>query len=79
VAKRERAADDPTRRTLTVSALHAGDGRSEVPWLRLSGDWLRRAGFEPGAKYVVTVERGRLVLEAGEPDRSNPEARGARS
>ncbi|MCC6311581.1 MAG: type I toxin-antitoxin system SymE family toxin [Trueperaceae bacterium] len=56
--------DAPDRRTLTVSALHGRDGRTVVPWLRLSGQWLRQAGFEPGAKYVVTVERGRLVLEA---------------
>jgi len=58
----------PRRRTFTVSALRAGDGRTEVPWLRLSGHWLRQAGFEPGAKYIVIVERGRLVLEAGRPD-----------
>lgn len=64
------------RRTLTGSALHPGNGRVEVPRLRLAGHWLRRAGFDPGAKYTVVVEHGWLVFEAG---RSDPEPQGATS
>jgi hypothetical protein len=71
-------ADQPARRTLTVSALHTGNGRTVVPWLRLSGHWLRRAGFEPGVKYVVTVERDRLVLDACRADRSDHEPKGGK-
>ena len=38
--------------------------RSPVPRLRIDGRWLERAGFAIGAKVSVTVERGRLVIEA---------------
>ncbi len=53
------------QRALTVSALARGseEDRNPVPWLRLSGRWLEKAGFMPGAKYIVTVEPGRLVIE----------------
>jgi hypothetical protein len=73
----QRTGDGPARRTLTVSALRAGDGRTDVPWLRLSGHWLRRAGFAPGETYTVIVEQGRLVLEASRPEPSDPDPRGA--
>lgn len=35
-----------------------------VPFVRLSGRWLRRLGFPIGAKIAVEAEEGRLVLTA---------------
>jgi toxic protein SymE len=34
-----------------------------APFLRLSGKWLEKAGFTPGAKVRVDVSYGRLVIE----------------
>lgn len=55
------------------------DARSQAPWsqpapsrmpfVRLSGRWLERAGFGIGTAVRVQVSRGRLVLEAIEPER----------
>lgn len=42
---------------------------SRMPFVRLSGRWLDRAGFGIGTAVRVQVSRGRLVLEAIEPDR----------
>ncbi|MBT2766141.1 type I toxin-antitoxin system SymE family toxin [Stenotrophomonas sp. ISL-67] len=54
-------------RTYRVGAqwyeLHAGMGRYEpVPGLRLSGRWLRDAGFVIGAKVAVEVKEGSITL-----------------
>ena len=38
-----------------------------VPFLRLQGRWLDRAGFAVGADVRVQVEPGRLVVEVIEP------------
>jgi Toxin SymE, type I toxin-antitoxin system len=38
-----------------------------MPFLRLQGRWLERAGFTVGANVHVQVERGRLVLEVIDP------------
>lgn len=35
-----------------------------VPFVRISGKWLRRLGFSIGTKIEVEAERGRLVLTA---------------
>lgn len=35
-----------------------------VPDLRLSGDWLRQAGFELGQEFEVEVVAGRLTIQA---------------
>lgn len=42
---------------------------TRMPFVRLSGRWLDRAGFAIGTAVRVQVSRGRLVLEAIEPDR----------
>lgn len=34
-----------------------------TPALRLRGQWLHAAGFVAGARVVVTVESGRLIIE----------------
>lgn len=41
-----------------------------MPFVRLAGRWLDRAGFAIGTPVRVEVSRGRLVLEVIEPDRS---------
>jgi hypothetical protein len=38
-----------------------------MPFLRLQGRWLDRAGFAIGADVHVRVEPGRLVLEVIDP------------
>jgi len=40
---------------------------SPMPFLRLQGRWLDRAGFTVGANVHVQVEPGRLVLEVIDP------------
>ena len=58
-------------RRLTVSRLFRESGESHpersalrpVPFLRMRGDWLERAGFGVGEKVRVQVKRGRLVIE----------------
>ena len=59
-------------RTLTVSTLfrrvtHTAHLSSmtrnaRVPHLRLTGQWLERAGFPPGARVAVHVVNGQLVI-----------------
>jgi hypothetical protein len=50
------------RRLSTISYRRLASGR--VPYLRLSGDWLRRAGFDQEQELEITVGEGRLVIEA---------------
>ncbi|HEX5760618.1 MAG TPA: SymE family type I addiction module toxin [Thermoanaerobaculia bacterium] len=42
----------------------AGAGGRGFPDLRLSGRWLRAAGFDLGQAYEVEVRAGRLVVRA---------------
>ncbi|HVF62271.1 MAG TPA: SymE family type I addiction module toxin [Thermoanaerobaculia bacterium] len=39
-------------------------GSERVPDLRLSGRWLRAAGFDLGQGYEVEVRSGKLVIRA---------------
>ena len=41
---------------------------ARVPYLRLQGRWLHKAGFAIGAPLRVLVTRGRLVLEVDEAE-----------
>jgi toxic protein SymE len=34
----------------------------DAPWIRLSGRWLEKAGFEISSKIRVEVEEGKLVI-----------------
>ncbi|RUB74460.1 type I toxin-antitoxin system SymE family toxin [Pseudomonas aeruginosa] len=38
----------------------------QIPYLRLSGDWLEAAGFEVGCKVSIQVTRRRLVMHVVE-------------
>lgn len=51
-------------RTLTISKLFRPlKWRTQfVPWIRLSGNWLAMAGFNPGEKVTVRVENGSLII-----------------
>lgn len=60
--RRRRDARRRGRRLVTVSYVTRGSRR--VPLLRLSGHWLRDAGFDLGQELEVEVDRGRLTLEA---------------
>ncbi len=56
---------DGTPRDLTVVARWRENER--LPMLRMSGQWLRRIGFEQGDRVRVEVERRRVVITlAGE-------------
>jgi hypothetical protein len=50
-------------RRLMIGCTGAGAPRSDVPFLRLSGRWLERAGFAIGRRVKVEVSDGRLLIE----------------
>jgi type I toxin-antitoxin system toxin SymE len=50
-------------RRLTVGCTGTGWPRPDVPYLRLSGRWLERAGFVIGRSVKVEVSEGRLLIE----------------
>lgn len=69
-----------TSRRLTVSS-HYPESRAAshrrllsvsdpMPYLRLQGRWLDKAGFAIGANVRVEVSAGRLVVEVVEADRA---------
>jgi len=51
-------------RKLTISALFQPRrrGSASAPHLRLTGHWLREAGFPVGARVRVQVQHGQLVI-----------------
>lgn len=66
-ARRKRKPYSRPPRTYRMCAqwyeLHDGMGRYEpVPCLRLSGRWLRDAGFVIGAKVAVEIKEGSITL-----------------
>jgi hypothetical protein len=50
-------------RRLTIGCTGTGAPRPDVPFLRLSGRWLERAGFPIGGKVQIDVSEGRLIIE----------------
>ncbi len=55
----------PTRRSLrkiTVTTKTTWPKYRRVPQVRMTGDWLARAGFAPGTWLDVTVSDGMLVI-----------------
>ena len=61
----EPAADNACKRSrrLTVGCTGGGWPRPDVPYLRLRGRWLERAGFAIGGKVKIDVSEGRLIIE----------------
>jgi hypothetical protein len=53
-----------TSRQLVVSQLVQSRARDlvSVPYVRLAGLWLNRAGFPIGARIEVRIKRGKLLL-----------------
>ncbi len=55
------------KRELVVAAMYRESGsyrrrKMVVPFIRMSGVWLRQLGFDRGDRIEVTAERERLVL-----------------
>jgi len=50
-------------------ALHGRDyaGDRDVPYIRLRGHWLQRAGFPPNGRIRVSVHDGCLVMTCEAP------------
>jgi toxic protein SymE len=46
-----------------VSLIRQNRKKPPSPQLKLSGRWLEELGFNTGQPVIVTVERGRLVIE----------------
>ncbi|WP_407340056.1 SymE family type I addiction module toxin [Dickeya ananatis] len=53
------------QRHYTVGYVPNGSRGNPPPQLTLKGRWLEDLGFNTGQPVIVTVERGRLVIEAG--------------
>lgn len=52
-----------TTRTLRVGAMYRPATHRAVPHLRLTGDWLRAAGFPAGAPVDVAIADGTLTIK----------------
>lgn len=59
---RHRLRNPRGRRLFTVSRRFHGNRCT--PFLRLTGRWMRAAGFDEGQAVEVEVHRGRLVIRA---------------
>jgi type I toxin-antitoxin system toxin SymE len=47
-----------------ASRARTSDRASIVPSIALSGEWLRRAGFPPGARILIMVQcAGQLIID----------------
>jgi len=46
-------------------------GDRDVPYIRLRGHWLQRAGFTPNGRIRVSVRNGRLVMTCEAPPDKN--------
>jgi hypothetical protein len=53
----------PVSRRLKVTASGAGWPRVDVPYMRLRGRWLERAGFVVGRHVKIEVGEARLTIE----------------
>lgn len=61
------------QRTLKIEATGDFWRRRIKPKIRLGGDWLHAAGFQPGQRVRVTLQRpGELTLQLMEPQSAEP-------
>jgi hypothetical protein len=54
-----------TKRVRIGASLYSRNGgftERLVPYIRLRGNWLSNAGFEPNDAVVIHIARGRLVM-----------------
>lgn len=68
--KRQRRRDGV--RVFSMASLYrparpSGSQETKVPYLRMSGRWLKECGFEIGARVYLTVENGRLIVTNVDP------------
>ena len=68
---RSRKTRSDGRRVVTIGSLfrtssRGGDAR--VPYVRLSGHWLQRLGFDAGARLLIAPEQGRLIITIAPPE-----------
>lgn len=53
------------QRTITIGSLFRSSsthGGGRVPYVRMSGRWLEKAGFACGARLLIATEEGKLVI-----------------
>ena len=62
--KHKSSASSTKRIRIGTSRYSTNGGFTErlVPYIRLRGDWLSNAGFEPNDLVVILITRGRLVM-----------------
>lgn len=46
----------------SLYSTNGGFSERLVPYIRLRGNWLSNAGFEPNDVVVIRITRGRLVM-----------------
>lgn len=68
--KRQRRRDGV--RVFSMASLYrparlSGSQETKVPYLRMSGRWLKECGFEIGARVYLKVEHGRLIVTNVDP------------
>lgn len=59
------------QRVLTIGSLFRSSsrrGEGRVPYVRFSGYWLQRLGFDAGAHLLIAPEQGRLVITIAPPE-----------
>ncbi len=65
---------DIKQRTLKIEATGDFWRRRIKPKIRLGGDWLHAAGFQPGQRVRVTLHRpGELTLQLIPPPPADPD------
>ncbi|MDC8012531.1 type I toxin-antitoxin system SymE family toxin [Tahibacter soli] len=56
----------PSTKQIRIGTAHYSQGiyhaARPVPYIRLRGDWLAKAGFAPNDLVLIRVARGRLVI-----------------
>jgi hypothetical protein len=58
------------QRTITIGSLFRSTstrGDARVPYVRMSGQWLEKAGFACGARLLIATEEGKLVITLAPP------------
>lgn len=59
------------QRRITIGSLLRSTrthGEGHVPYVRMSGRWLERAGFGCGARLLIAAEEGKLVITLAPPE-----------
>ncbi|MDC8012067.1 type I toxin-antitoxin system SymE family toxin [Tahibacter soli] len=65
VKRQHKSSASSTKRIRIGTSLYSTNGgftERLVPYIRLRGDWLSNAGFEPNEDVVIRITRGRLVI-----------------